>query len=719
MKNKLQFRVSSATKSILGKDLIVDKNIAIFELVKNAYDACAEKVDIYINNEKIIIIDNGDGMSIDDIKNKWLFIGYSEKSEKENIAKRSCKRRSFAGAKGIGRLACDRLGKDLKLTSIKNNKIEQLNVKWGDFEKDSKIDLTKVNIEHTTLNTNPYKELKKGTALEITLLREKWNDDDLEKLERHLTKLVSPIKVDKDEFKIFIHHNRKKKEVKNFVFDKLGLKTTQIDVSVSKNGEFIITELIDRNDRIYKIVEKNKWSKKIANIKLQLFYLSRPTKISFYHSMKIETVNFGSVFIYKNGFRVFPYGEPHDDSLGIDKRKGQGYARYLGLRDIIGNIIIENNTSEFKETSSRDGGLLNTQGYQELKKLFYEKALKRLEVYAIDTLNWTYSKEEEKEFFPEEKRGEIKKIIQKLTKTKDFVSLEYDYSSFEKKIEKKVNEGFQGATGVLKKEAQKTGDKNLLKAVKKIEEKQEQQKRTIQRQEDKIEKSEDQISALKNFTSKNLQNLQSYHHQIGISSKTITNHVLHAFNALNDQKYEKLEKHLQKIKKENDKINTIARFATGSGMDVLATKKERSLNLIISKYLKNDYIPVAADGVKISVKDNTTKDFITSFRLFDISVIFDNLIDNAKEADAQKCNIELYGDDKVLEIFVRDDGLGINKKFKNNIDQIFDLKTSSTDGAGIGLFHVREILKSVFKANISVMSNEKTKGVVFTLTFTK
>jgi len=447
--------------------------------------------------------------------------------------------------------------------------------------------------------------------------------------------------------------------------------------------------------------------------------LNRPTKLSFFSLMKERTYDFGSIFLYNNGFRVFPYGEIYDDKLRLDARKGQGFARYLGTRELMGYIVIENNTGEFKETSSRDGGLLNTQGYRELKSLFLEKALKRLEIYTIDTMSWTYNFKEEKEFFPVDRKKEIRELIQKLTKSRDFVSLEYDYSSFEKKIEKKVNEGFQGATGVLKKQAQKTSDEKLKKAVKKIEEVQKKQVGIIKHQEEKIAGTEEQVSALRSFTSKNLRNLQSYHHQIGISSKIIDNYILHAFNAINSQKYENLEKYLQKIKKENDKINSIARFAIGSGMDELATKKERSLNYIIKKYLEDDYIPVAADGLKISVKDNTTKDFIASFRPFDISVIFDNLLDNAKKAKAKNCIIELCGDNKTLEIFVKDNGTGINKKFQNNADEIFGLKTSSTDGAGVGLFHIRETLKSIFNANVSVAFNKKTKGMTFILTFTK
>ncbi len=190
MTEKLQFRVSSATKSILGKDLIVDRNIAIFELVKNAYDACAKKVDIYISDKKIIIVDDGDGMDINDIKNKWLYVGYSEKSDNRTAVKNGCKRRTFAGAKGIGRLACDRLGKNLILTSIKNKKIEQLNVKWEDFEKNAKVDFNKIKVEYTNLKKSPDKNYKKDTKLEMTTLRERRSIKENEKLKKHEKKII-------------------------------------------------------------------------------------------------------------------------------------------------------------------------------------------------------------------------------------------------------------------------------------------------------------------------------------------------------------------------------------------------------------------------------------------------------------------------------------------------------------------------------------------------
>ena len=81
---RLSFRVSSGLKNIIGRDLISDKYIAVFELVKNSYDAGASKVNISFvktdtGTDQIMIADNGCGMTYNDIIEKWLFVAYSEK----------------------------------------------------------------------------------------------------------------------------------------------------------------------------------------------------------------------------------------------------------------------------------------------------------------------------------------------------------------------------------------------------------------------------------------------------------------------------------------------------------------------------------------------------------------------------------------------------------------------------------------------------------------
>ena len=105
--DKVQFKVSSAIKDLVGKDLIRNDNIAVFELVKNSYDAFASKVVITFESDKITIADNGKGMTFDDLKNKWLFLAYSAKkdgSEDAEDEKQQSYRdkigRHYAGAKG-------------------------------------------------------------------------------------------------------------------------------------------------------------------------------------------------------------------------------------------------------------------------------------------------------------------------------------------------------------------------------------------------------------------------------------------------------------------------------------------------------------------------------------------------------------------------------------------------------------------------------------------
>src|SRR6267154_1218306 len=79
--DRLSFKISTGLKSIIGRDLITDDYVAVFELVKNAFDAHAKKVTITFKPDKITIEDDGKGMDLDDIKDKWLFVAYSAKKE--------------------------------------------------------------------------------------------------------------------------------------------------------------------------------------------------------------------------------------------------------------------------------------------------------------------------------------------------------------------------------------------------------------------------------------------------------------------------------------------------------------------------------------------------------------------------------------------------------------------------------------------------------------
>ncbi len=153
----------------------------------------------------------------------------------------------------------------------------------------------------------------------------------------------------------------------------------------------------------------------LSGTSIKLLFLNRSARHTFTLRMGLQAVDYGSIFLYKNGFRIYPYGEPNDDSWGIDSRKQQGYNRYLGSRDLIGRVEINTIYNEqFKETSSRDGGLVQTQGSKLLLDAL-EKAHRRLERYVAGVL-WGEGFKR-RGFFINENIAEIER--QKLAKDKD------------------------------------------------------------------------------------------------------------------------------------------------------------------------------------------------------------------------------------------------------------------------------------------------------------
>src|SRR5690606_26303332 len=292
MANTETFKISAALKDLIGKELITDEFVAVFELVKNSFDANATKVEVVFednynpDNAKIIIKDNGKGMNYDDLKNKWLFVAYSAKrlrTENEDYRDKIKTQRVFAGAKGVGRFSCDRLGKHLNLITIKdepNPKIENLVVHWEDFENADEEEFVNIKVTHNELKDTPY-NINNGTILEITGLRDNWDRDRILKLKKSLAKLINPNQgndsekfdieiIAKDELNFDKTPNKKGKPrddwdivnsiVKNTIFETLEIKTSNILVQISSDGNFIETTLQDRGDPIYYLKERNTYS---------------------------------------------------------------------------------------------------------------------------------------------------------------------------------------------------------------------------------------------------------------------------------------------------------------------------------------------------------------------------------------------------------------------------------------------------------------------------
>ena len=465
--NTLHFKTNVQLKNIIGKDLINNDNIAILELIKNSFDADAKRVDISFVNLKenddadnqyysdrtsrIIIQDDGVGMDLTDIRDKWLNIAYSEK---KNRARQY--NRMMAGAKGVGRFSCDRLGMYLNLyAKKKDSKCVLLTIDWKRFEIDDELkEIQSIDLEYSELTNEELLEkglanFEHGVILEIIKLRSNWvynhgnfwDTGKLFELRKYLEKLINPNQAfEKNDFGIFLNASEFEAEnasrpanekfigkIENTIFKKLDFKTTSIECEIVDDGKCLLTTLKDKGETIYWIKEWFEQYTYINNLKITLYYLNTYAKVFFTKQTGVRSVQYGSVFLFLNGFRIPPYGEEGDDWLKLEQRRTQGYARFISARDLVGQIEILDECNDFQIVSSREG-LVKNDNYDRLTSrkdgIFY-KVLRRLERYVVDGLNWDSIPESEKRRIAEiEKKiiaGEVKEqqlLFQEDPKTK-------------------------------------------------------------------------------------------------------------------------------------------------------------------------------------------------------------------------------------------------------------------------------------------------------------
>lgn len=778
------FRISSGLKSLIGSELITDNFVAVFELVKNSFDAKAKNVeiifeDIYTPDAKIIIKDDGKGMDYDDLFNKWLFVAYSAKKdgtedeveEPKDYRVEIENQQVYAGAKGVGRFSCDRLGRYLNLITIKDengSKIENLKVDWKEFEVDQKKEFIKIPVQHQVLKSVDY-NIKHGTILEITGIdQSEWNRDSFLKLKERLSKLIRP-DLHKDleyrDFKIqliveeekekddeivekarkdekdegFIYSKIVNGEIKNFIFDELDIRTTKITTHISPDGDFLETRLDDRGLFIYEIKEKNPFPL-LHNISITLYFLNRSAKIIFKRKMGVETVRYGNIFVYKNGFRIYPFGERGDDSLGIDNRAVQGYARYVGLRNLIGQISIQGDNEELREATSRDAGLIKTKTFNQLTNLedsLLITALRRLEKYVVDVTKWGINDENFEVQDSEETKEELVKLISNIFNDQSLVSIKYNKDIIDI-IDNKEEKSAKKLLSNFKRVAAESNDKDLIKDAQRLEDRIIQQSKALESAskelQDKDRKTKDLESELEGqvgetmfaravvgIETKELLSIQ--HHIYRHAAQHVTLYIDRLMEAINEnQPKEKLQEIASKIAFENKKIITLSRFVTKANFDTTTTRIKKDLIAFVNEYALNvykEYKHIALNNQKIDIRVKTPKDlsFVTHFKPIELIIILDNLLNNAFKANATEVILTWAKTINTQEVSlsISDNGIGISQK---NIDKVFEFRYSTTDGSGLGLFHAKDTIEKM-GGSIEVKNNEGYQGVTFILKFKK
>lgn len=387
--NAINFTIDSKLLQELGERLVGKHFIALAELIKNSYDADANLVNLKFSDEdggKIVIHDDGNGMTFNEFKNFWMRIG---SRHKERWKKSQKYHRPLTGSKGVGRLSAQLLADEMIIitTSIKKpDKRICAQAKWKDAINAGELTNAKAMYREENGTFNP------GTKIILTKLRKTWTEKDFKELAKELWQLVPPFKGMKKEERFDIKFESDissfEKRFKNQMKAILNDYYWKI-VGKNEDGKVITSFQFEDNPPInyeFEIHPGDKDGLKNGIFEIRIYKLWGRQK----HGLLIDDVreylfDHGGVHIYDSGFHLPYYGDPRNDWIGIlteharrlqkskllpeELQVGHGLQYLPGSQRILG--IVRINTGEepnLKISITRDR-LIENQNYFELRKM--------------------------------------------------------------------------------------------------------------------------------------------------------------------------------------------------------------------------------------------------------------------------------------------------------------------------------------------------------------
>lgn len=647
MANTLHFSASTSVKNLFGRGLVTDQVAAMFELVKNSYDADATEVEIIFSNlntadSSIIISDNGTGMDLHDIEHRWMVIGTDSK---KNVLLSPIFRRPLNGDKGIGRFSVDRLGSYLHMESQKRDSSQKYSVEfdWSLFDGAEK------NIGEISI---PYARQKSdyashGVSLTISGLRDNWDESKLKELFRNLRQFKSPFSQE-DNFKIYItalEFGYKRREV---TVEKLeGVSSLWISAEVRNDNPEVIYIVVNKDGLEYETTQSNPYS--FGSVRTQIFMFNQGDKIRFANRYGLRVREYGNIRLYRDDFRIYPYGETDNDWLNLDRRQTQGLMRFFGTRDLIGYVQIskENNT-ELKPLTNRQG-LEENAAFSQLRQFVVDVCITTLESYYFNKIKVGKNETIRKT------KAEIGGAVAGLDK----IALEIKGSNPE-------------------------AAKQIKSFASTIKKQQQSQLQYVQDQQE-IVKVYSRIAQKETFLHKLIH--QSMIH-VNDANVAITSYISRN-KALKDIDKEQLVAIQELIQDALSLLKTVR--------DDVVKKRTKSIQDIASlakKYIRESQATFDENGIKVSI--TVRGDLHYNIDPGDLKAILNNLTSNAvkslKKVDdrERKLKFEFYKTERYIIIRCIDNGVGIPEADR---ERIFDPFQGTTEGFGLGLTIIDETAK--------------------------
>ena len=357
----MNFTASAAVVRRLGDQLIRQPRQAFFELVKNAYDADAKRVEIRVvrrEGGRIEIHDDGAGMSEQDIREKWCRLA----GENKVVAPYTEHfRRRRLGAKGIGRFSAAKLGDRLKLTTRASGVRGQITVCLDFSQCTDERDLGDIALDYRTGKARA--ALRQGTIIRIEDLRHHWTARDIKGLRRDLETLIDPENEDQT-FRIVLNVSESRDLSGPLTNPLVGQESHRVKfelgsegrnkVSIQANGA-TASEAETRDPPAFGPVQ--------GSIR---YFASGVSSNRKKVGGSVEESHMG-MKVYRDRCRVRPYGEPKDDWLGLSgPRPDTGKAWSVRSDSLAGSVHITTaRNPQLVDSSDRESGMDHNPAFEE------------------------------------------------------------------------------------------------------------------------------------------------------------------------------------------------------------------------------------------------------------------------------------------------------------------------------------------------------------------
>ncbi|KHE69030.1 MULTISPECIES: ATP-binding protein [Capnocytophaga] len=698
------FRPKARLIKTIGEELISSDNVAVVELVKNSYDANSPIVTItflgnvkqkkqgriiqnYLSKEgaSIEIYDQGSGMSFETVKSAWMEPATDFKKKNTN------KNRKFTGEKGIGRFASAKLASRLELiTKQKEGKELVVTFNWEDFDKDDYLE--NIHIHWEEREPQEFKKENSGTLLRLKNLNTDWDTEKIRTLRTELSRLLNPI-VPVEDFliEIAIPDELNKDVNLNGIIERtelLNKPNYYIKGSITKEGypkDFIYFSK-EKGKEEQLLIETNKfiqssmlkvpimgefsfefrvWNRDRDNLR----NLGREVDFKYGEVKKILDEQSG-ISIYRDGFRVLPYGTPNNDWVRLDIRRVNNPTLRLSNNQIVGYILISTEENPLLKDQSNREGIVEGEAFDDLKEYI------KLILNEVEQRRY-----QERERFQTSDPNTDKNLFEK-------ASLDT----------------------IIKTAKEKVPEQEEL--IKNLEQKNIELEKVITNAQEIISRYR-RLSILGQLIDTIIHDGRGYLSKIDGRCYLILEELKEEL--LNKSEIEDNTNKIQKTRKDFSKL--FERIEPFGGK-----RRGKITNIVIEELIRDQFLLYSREISNLKIQYSISESNHTmKIDKADFGIIFMNLIQNsiywlANSDKARKIEVEVSDSSESIDIIFSDNGPGIKEGTEQSIFKPYF--STKPDGVGLGLTIVGELV-SEYKGKLMLIDNGPLEGATFKIMFKK